>query len=541
MKNRYCALLGRNKMRYVLSMVMCNVIASFCYNLVLAIVMKYVIDATQYQDKHLFVRGAALAAGSFLLAFTLEPVVARIKKAVVRELTADIRIRLTGRVVALPAVEYESLHSGEIITTVMQDVQRLEDLYLSHIPNLCFAVIHGVAAMAIMLYYNAALGGAAILLGLVQVTVSRKIGSGIKRTAHERQKSADGVLQQVIETLDGRQDIDGCNAKEYFQEKFEKSSGRLASNELKARLSITKVSVTDNFCRLVNQLMVMGIGLICIQNGILSVGIVAAVLKLQGNASYLFENFTSFYAGLSDCLPSIERIDDILKLEPEGKTGQQECALGNAEILELKNIYFAYQENRSVLNSASMKFEKGKFYCIVGESGSGKSTLQKILLKFYEPQGGEYEIDGRPSTELSPMEVRRQFAYVSQRSNLFAMSVEENLRLVKEDASLREIVSACRQAEAHDFIMTQGGYDYEIDSSADNLSGGQSQRIELARMFLSSRPIWLIDEGTAHLDKDTEKKVMAHIMQHKEEKIIIMVTHHEHLLSYADEIYRLGA
>ncbi|MDE6984899.1 MAG: ATP-binding cassette domain-containing protein, partial [Lachnospiraceae bacterium] len=126
-------------------------------------------------------------------------------------------------------------------------------------------------------------------------------------------------------------------------------------------------------------------------------------------------------------------------------------------------------------------------------------------------------------------------------SNLFAMSVGENLRLVKEDASEQELERACRDAAAYDFIAEQGGYDYEIDSSLDNLSGGQKQRLELARMFLSDRPVWLIDEGTAHLDPDTERRVMERILAHKQDKIIIMVTHHAHLLPYADVVYRLGA
>ena len=120
------------------------------------------------------------------------------------------------------------------------------------------------------------------------------------------------------------------------------------------------------------------------------------------------------------------------------------------------------------------------------------------------------------------------------------MSIGENLRLVREDASGEELDLACREAAAYDFIAAQGGYDYEIDSGLNNLSGGQKQRIELARMFLSDRPVWLIDEGTAHLDKDTEKTVMEHILAHRKDKIIIMVTHHEHLFPYADVVVRLG-
>lgn len=433
--------------------------------------------------------------------------------------------------------QYESLHAGEIVTTVMQDVQKIEDLYLSCIPNLCFAIIHGATAMLVMMYYNILLGILAIVLGLIQITVSRKTGKSIRKTADERQKAAGSVLQQVMETLDGREDIEGCNAEVYFCEKFENSSSCLAGNELKARQASGNVAVADNLLNLLNRLVIMGVGLMCVQRGYLSVGVIAAILNLQGNATYLFQNYTSFSVGLANCIPSIERIVSLLKLENE--QGQSCHKIDASGLLTLENVDFAYQENQKVLQDITMNFEKGKFYCIVGESGSGKSTLQKILLKFYEPQGGTYKIGGFESKELSYEEIRKQFAYVAQNSNLFAMSVGDNLRLVSEDAGEQELTHACKEAEAYDFIMKQGGYDYEIDSSLNNISGGQKQRIELARMFLSDRPVWLIDEGTSHLDKDTEKKVMEHIMQYKKDKIIIMITHHDHLLAYADVVYRL--
>ncbi|MDE7477233.1 MAG: ABC transporter ATP-binding protein/permease, partial [Lachnospiraceae bacterium] len=495
--------IGRNRVRYVVAVVLSSAITSFCYNIVLAVVMKNVIDAIQFQEKALFFRGLALAAGSFLVAFTVEPIVTRIRKTIVRELTADLRVQLVKHITEFSAAQYESLHAGDIITTVMQDVQKTEELFLSYIPNLCFAVIHGVAAMVFMAYYNIGLCAIAILLGMIQVAVGRRTGRDIQRTAMDRQQASGSVLQQVTETMDGRVDIEGCDAEAYFYRRFGNCTGKLAEKELKARMASGNVIVMDNMIYLINRLVIMGIGLVCVQRGYLSVGVIAAVLNLQGNATYLFQNYTSFSVGLANCIPSIERIIDLLQLERENC---QSCVgtrqeIGAPEIIELEHISFAYQGSQHVLQDMNMKFEKGKFYCIAGNSGSGKSTVQKLLLKFYEPQEGTYRIGGCSCANCSCEEVREQFAYVGQNSNLFALSIGENLRLVREEASEEELELACREAEAYDFIAEQGGYDYEIDSSLDNLSGGQKQRIELARMFLSDRPVWLIDEGTAHLDK----------------------------------------
>lgn len=533
--------LGKNKLRYAAAVVLSSAIKSFCYNIVLAIVMKNVIDAVSFQEKALFVRGLVLAGGSFLVAFAVEPIVARVRKAVVRELTAALRIQLAEQVVGLSAAQYESLHAGEVLTTIVQDVQKLEELYLVCIPNLCFAVLHGVAAMFIMVYYSPLLCAVAILLGLVQTAVGRIAGRKIQDLAGERQRAAGSVLQQVMETNDGREDIDGCGAQSYFSGRFARRLACLARKEWRVRMASGTVSVMDNLLFLCGRLMIMSVGLVCVQHGFLSVGVIAAVLNLQGNAAYLFQNYTSFSVGLANCIPSIERIVSLLQLPGDSAGEQPRFNVPAPESIVLDHIAFAYPGGQTVLADVSMKFEKGKFYCIVGESGSGKSTLQKLLLKFYEPQSGMYGIGGCPSTALSCGEVRSQFAYVGQNSNLFAMSVGENLRLVKEDASEQELERACRDAAAYDFIAEQGGYDYEIDSSLDNLSGGQKQRLELARMFLSDRPVWLIDEGTAHLDPDTERRVMERILAHKQDKIIIMVTHHAHLLPYADVVYRLGA
>ncbi len=242
--------------------------------------------------------------------------------------------------------------------------------------------------------------------------------------------------------------------------RFAACSARLEKKEWKEQQASGNVSVVDNLLNLGNRLILMGVGLVCVQQGYLSIDIIAAILNLQGNATYLFQDYTSFSVGLANGISSVERIVvNLLKMESEHIQKQKDNSyIEVPESLTLENIDFSYEQNQNVLKGLTMYFERGKFYCIIGESGSGKSTIQQILLKFYEPQDGVYKIGSVSRWAFSYDAIRKLFAYIEQNKHLLAVSIAENLKLVREYANQQEIIEACKDAKAHDFIMEQGGY-----------------------------------------------------------------------------------
>lgn len=275
-----------------------------------------------------------------------------------------------------------------------------------------------------------------------------------------------------------------------------------------------------------------------------------AVIGLQGNASYLFMNFSAFLAGLSEALPSIERVMELLESEkdPEmneiglmGENGNQQEQGGSEYAIELKKLCFGYEPDQWVLDQFDMTVKKGELVLIKGESGCGKSTLYKILLGFYPAAKGEYLLDGVRAESMGQKRLAEKYAYLDQSSYLFSMSVAENIRLSRQEASASEVEEAAKLAGAHEFIRNlPQGYDTILSDGSDNISGGQRQRIAMARMFLSDRPILLIDEGTANIDEETEGIVAESIRRMKGKKTIIMITHKDTMCPWADQIYQVG-
>ncbi|UYO38981.1 ABC transporter ATP-binding protein/permease [Rhodopseudomonas palustris] len=205
--------------------------------------------------------------------------------------------------------------------------------------------------------------------------------------------------------------------------------------------------------------------------------------------------------------------------------------------VEFDHVSFAYRPDEPVLNAMSFVAEPGKMTALVGPSGGGKSTVLALLLRLYEPGGGEIRIDGQPIASKSRESLRRQTAYVGQDVYLFRDTVRANIAFGKIGATDDEVIAAARAACAHDFIMSFPlGYDTPVGEHGAQLSGGQRQRIAVARALLRDAPIVLLDEATAALDSESEKLVQEAIDRLARGRTTIVIAHRLHTIMHADSI-----
>jgi ATP-binding cassette subfamily C protein CydD len=252
------------------------------------------------------------------------------------------------------------------------------------------------------------------------------------------------------------------------------------------------------------------------------------VLLLAPEFYLPLRNMGTHYHARMAAIGAAEKMLEILEAPlSESTTEQTESLLFEGSVgLELSDVGFTYPDGRRALQGLDLTVEPGEQVAIVGPSGAGKSTLLNLLLGFQPPSEGGIRINGLPLSILDPTAWRRQVAWVPQRAHLFHGSLADNIRLARPDATQSEVEEAARLAHAHDFIQQlPQGYDTWVGEGGQGLSGGQIQRIALARAFLKDAPLVILDEATAHLDLESERLIHQAIDKLAENRTLIMVAH----------------
>ena len=246
----------------------------------------------------------------------------------------------------------------------------------------------------------------------------------------------------------------------------------------------------------------------------------------------------SLGSSLQQSFAAAGRIMDILDETPQVPEIEDGGRLEQFDGAECAHVSFAYDQEQ-ILTDFSMQVPKQKIIGIVGKSGSGKSTLLKLFMRFWDVNSGEVRISGKNVSKVRTSDLRNMESFVTQDTQLFHDTIENNIRIAKLDASYEEIEDACRKASIHDFIQTlPKGYETNVGELGDTLSGGERQRIGLARAFLHQAPFVLLDEPTSNLDSLNEAVILKSLKESGQDRTIILVSHRESTMRIADEVYR---
>ena len=208
-------------------------------------------------------------------------------------------------------------------------------------------------------------------------------------------------------------------------------------------------------------------------------------------------------------------------------------------MIKIHNLEKSFGNNH-VLNGVNIEITKGECVCVIGPSGSGKSTLLKLLMRFWDVQDGSVSVDGTDVRKIPTKHLRDMESYVTQETHLFHDSIANNIAIAKPGASREEIMEAAKKASIHDFIMTlPKGYDTEVGELGDTLSGGEKQRIGIARAFLHECPLILLDEPTSNLDSLNEGIILKSLKESAKKKTVVLVSHRVSTMNVADVVYEM--
>ena len=448
------------------------------------------------------------------------------------KLLALIRDKVFGALRRLCPAKLDGKDKGNLISIITSDIELLEVFYAHTISPICIAVLFSFVMISFIGSYHAALGGVALI---AYVTVGALIPFVTSRLSGDdgvRFRTKSGQLSGfVLDSLRGLSETIQYGQGKRRMEEIDRRTEQLSKDEEHMKRIVGRNTAVTNTVILMFDLAMLFLS--------------AKLVGFEGCLIVTFALMSSFGpvvalaslgATLQNTFAAGGRVLDILDECPvmEEITGKEEVDFHGAEV---KNVTFAYGEE-TILEDFSVTIPESKIIGINGRSGSGKSTLLKLLMRFWQVRQGAVKVSGRNVEEINTSNLRDMESFVTQETHLFHDSIRNNLRIAKLNASDEEIITACRKASVHDFIMSlPKGYDTEVGELGDTLSGGERQRLGLARAFLHDAPFLLLDEPTSNLDSLNEAIILKSLHEACADKSVVLVSHRKSTMGIADTVY----
>lgn len=467
-------------------------------------------------------------------------------------MTYDLRSRLHEKIQHLPLKWFDRQSTGDILTRMADDVPATQRVILDGIDQGVPAVLQLVLTAGVMFWLDTKLA----LVVLIPVPFIAAGGwvyaRWVSPRASEARRAAGGLNSLLHDNIAGIRQIKSYTLEEEKQRDFNASSGEYRRQQTRLQKAWSVYGPGMGFLGDTGVILLMGFGAWwCIQDAVaapdgqaLTIGKLAQFLLLMGMFYEPVGRLHGINQTVTMGLAAARRVFEILEMEGTEDLRQGERIGPVRGEIEFRDVSFRYDANRPVLTGISLLVKARQTVAIVGATGSGKSTLFQLLTRFYEADSGEILLDGRPIAALNKADLRDVTGYVTQESYLFNQSVRENLRLGKPDASDEELWEALRKACAADFVQRMdGGLDAMVGERGGRLSGGEKQRISIARAFLKNAPILLLDEATSAVDTRSERLIQQAIDGLRHDRTCLVIAHRLSTILHADCIYvmRQGA
>ena len=457
------------------------------------------------------------------------------------KLLAVLRDKIFAALRVLCPAKLESKQKGSIIAMLTADIETLEVFYAHTISPICIAVLVSVAVFLFVGFVSSwylalvALCGY-IVIGIVVPVIS---SSRLKESGVNYRREFASFNSYFLDSIKGIKDIVINNAESERENEVNRRSDILLKETKRMKNGITRASAATELIVSIFIAAALVAGIVLVSADMLDLGaMIIGVVAIFGSFGPVLA-VSALPGNLTQTFASGDRVLNLLQEKP-AVTPVKGGKTFDYRQLDVDKLTFGYERNAPVLKEVCMHAKRGEIIGIVGESGCGKSTFLKLLLRFWEKDGGTIAYNGTDIDEINSDNLLDNVTMVSQTTYLFDESIEDNLRIAKPDATMEEIERACKMASVHDFIVSlPEGYKTQAGAMGDNLSAGEKQRIGLARAFLKGSELILLDEPTSNVDSINEGMILRSLAEQKSKKSIILVSHRESTMAIADRIYRV--
>ena len=456
-------------------------------------------------------------------------------------LLAIIRHKVFEALQKLCPAKLESRDKGNLISIITTDIELLEVFYAHTISPICIAFLTSLFMVLFIGHYHYLAGSLAliayIIVGVIIPVINGKLGSAEGMTFRNNFGELNSFVLDSLRGLD--ETIQYNQGEERKQEIIERSKQLAKQQEYLSYREGAQRSITNTVILLASFGMLFLTLFLYLNHELGFEGIITCTLSMMGSFGPVVA-LSSLSNNLNQTLASGERVLSLLEEKPlvEEVEGDKETN-DSFKGATLNHVTFSY-DDETILDDYSLKLEPGKITGIHGVSGSGKSTILKLLMRFWDVHQGSITVDEEEIKQIPTKHLRDMESYVTQETHLFHDSIANNIAIAKKDATREEIMEAAKKASIHDFIMAlPKGYDTEVGELGDTLSGGEKQRIGIARAFLHDAPMILMDEPTSNLDSLNEGIILKSLKESSKQKTIVLVSHRASTMNIAETVYEM--
>ena len=529
-------------MKYLVIMVLCY-IGSAVLNLVWPYLSGTVLYDQVLARNEEFLALLHLPAGRFVTALTVLVISMIVTKVILQGLAVlqgVLAARIAPSVVAtlksqvfssmgrLSISFYSKRQTGGLMTRVSDDAEEISSFLIDGIPNFFVNVGTILATIVIMFLLDPLLALMSVILMPVLVVISYRMMPHLWHYYGKRHRANRRLKGQMNENFTGARVVKAFGQQEQEMTRFKKNNGKVRTAEMDLARYDNKFyalyrSVEDTISFLV---WAVG-GAMIIGGADIELGLLITFSGYVGQLQWPLDFFSRAIRWYTQCMNSAQRMFEIIDAVPEVKEVPDPLRPGELRgEIELRNVTFGYEAHKPILKDISFHVEAGEVFGIVGRSGAGKSTLVNLISRLYDTQEGEVLVDGVNVKRYGFQELRRNVAMVSQETYIFMGTVAENIAYARPDATREEIIHAAVQANAHDFICKMPeGYDTLLGSSSRSLSGGEKQRISIARAILADPKILILDEATSAVDTETELAIQKSLEKLEKGRTVLSIAH----------------
>ena len=430
----------------------------------------------------------------------------------------------------------EQANTSEVVQVAVEGVDQLETYFGAYLPQFFYAMLAPLTLFGVLSFVN--FPAAIVLLicvPMIPVTIVM-----IQRWAKKLLAKYWGQYTALGDTF--LENLQGLTTTKIYQADEFKHKEMNEQSEHFRRITMKVLTMQLNSITIMDLIAYGGAALGVIlattqfQAGHIDLAGCLMIILLAADFFLPMRMLGSFFHIAMNGMAASDKIFRLLDLpEPEQKT----AIVPEDYSIVCKNLHFSYEADREILHGVDMTFPKGSFTAIVGESGCGKSTIAAILMGRNKGYTGDITVDGTPLSEISEASLMENFTYISHQSYLFKGTVRDNLLMARTNAGEDTLWQVLEQVNLADFLRSEKGLDTVLNEKASNLSGGQCQRLALARALLHDSPVYIFDEATSNIDVESENDIMAQIHALAKTKTVILISHRLANVVGADNIYVL--